>query len=77
MPWLAHGERCQQAGLLPGDALDIAFTVDNNDHPAYGGLELSLRDFMRRKKLLTRPRPSSGRLQPVCKVVRDAENWVY
>jgi hypothetical protein len=38
-------ERCQQTGLLPGDALDIAFTVDNNDHPEYGGLELSLRDF--------------------------------
>lgn len=40
-------ERCQQAGLMPGDALDIAFTIDNNDHPEYGGLELSLRDFTR------------------------------
>jgi single-stranded-DNA-specific exonuclease len=39
-------ERCQQAGLLPGDALDIAFSIDNNDHPEYGGLELSLRDFV-------------------------------
>ena len=39
-------ERCQQAGLLPGDTLDIAFTIDNNDHPEYGGLELSLRDFV-------------------------------
>ena len=38
-------ERCQQAGLLPGDTLDIAFTIENNDHPEYGGLELSLRDF--------------------------------
>ena len=38
-------ERCQQAGLLTGDQLDIAFTIDNNDHPEYGGLELSLRDF--------------------------------
>ena len=38
-------ERCQQAGLLTGDNLDIAFTIDNNDHPEYGGLELSLRDF--------------------------------
>jgi len=38
-------ERCQQAGLLPGDVVDIAFTIDNNDHPEYGGLELSLRDF--------------------------------
>jgi single-stranded-DNA-specific exonuclease len=39
-------ERCQQAGLLPGDALDIAFSIENNDHPEYGGLELSLRDFI-------------------------------
>jgi single-stranded-DNA-specific exonuclease len=38
-------ERCQQTGLLPGDQLDIAFTIDNNEHPEYGGLELSLRDF--------------------------------
>jgi len=38
-------ERIQQAELLPGDALDIAFTLDRNDHPDFGGLELSLRDF--------------------------------
>lgn len=38
-------ERCQQAALRPGDHLDIAFTIDNNDHPEYGGLELSIRDF--------------------------------
>jgi single-stranded-DNA-specific exonuclease len=44
-------ERCQQAGLLPGDALDITFTIDNNDHPEYGGLELSLRDFARPEKV--------------------------
>jgi single-stranded-DNA-specific exonuclease len=43
-------EHCQQAGLLPGDALDIAFTIANNDHPEYGGLELSLRDFARPEK---------------------------
>ena len=43
-------ERCRQAGLLPGDALDIAFTIDNNHHPEYGGLELSLRDFTRLEK---------------------------
>jgi len=29
---------------LAGDSIDIAFTV-GNDHPEYGGLELSLRDF--------------------------------
>jgi single-stranded-DNA-specific exonuclease len=38
-------ERIQQAELLPGDTLDIAFTLDHNDHPEFGGLELSLRDF--------------------------------
>jgi len=37
-------ERIQEAELLPGDALDIAFTLDHNDHPDFGGLELSLRD---------------------------------
>ena len=38
-------ERIQKAELLPGDSLDIAFTLDHNDHPEFGGLELSLRDF--------------------------------
>jgi single-stranded-DNA-specific exonuclease len=38
-------ERMQQTPLLAGDAIDIAFTIGNNDHPEYGGLELSLRDF--------------------------------
>ena len=41
-------ERCPEAGLLPGDHLDIAFTIEHNDHPEYGGLELSLRDFKSR-----------------------------
>ena len=40
-------ERCQQAGLLPGDEFEIAFSIDNNDHPECGGLELLLRDFVR------------------------------
>jgi single-stranded-DNA-specific exonuclease len=38
-------ERFEQAKLLPGDNLDIAFTLDHNDHPDFGGLELSLKDF--------------------------------
>lgn len=42
-------ERIQQAQLLPGDAIDIAFTLDHNDHPEFGGLELSLRDFNSRR----------------------------
>ena len=38
-------QRFQQTQLLPGDTLDIAFSLDYNDHPEFGGLELSLRDF--------------------------------
>jgi len=38
-------EHLRPTPLLAGDALDIAFTIGNNDHPEYGGLELSLRDF--------------------------------
>ena len=38
-------ERLQQTPLLAGDTVDIAFTVGYNDHPEYGGLELSLRDL--------------------------------
>jgi single-stranded-DNA-specific exonuclease len=43
-------ERMQQTQLSPGDQLDIAFTLDYNDHPDFGGLELSLRDFKTRAK---------------------------
>jgi single-stranded-DNA-specific exonuclease len=38
-------ERLAKTPLLAGDTLDIAFTVGHNDHPEYGGLELTLRDF--------------------------------
>ncbi|HYA26054.1 MAG TPA: single-stranded-DNA-specific exonuclease RecJ, partial [Terriglobales bacterium] len=38
-------ERVQQAQLLPGDSLDIAFSLEQNDDSNFGGLELSLRDF--------------------------------
>lgn len=38
-------ERLQKLPLLAGDSIDIAFTIGHNDHPEYGGLELSLRDF--------------------------------
>ena len=65
-------ERCQQAGLLPGDALDIAFTIDNNDHPEYGGLELSLRDFTSPEKAADKIRQQSKRkLRLGCESVRN------
>jgi len=38
-------ERLQHSPLLAGDTVDIAFTIGHNDHPEYGGLQLSLRDF--------------------------------
>ena len=38
-------ERLQKTPLLAGDAIDIAFSIGRNDHPEYGGLELSLRDL--------------------------------
>ncbi len=38
-------ERWEKESLLPGDMLDIAFTLGENDHPDFGGLELTLRDF--------------------------------
>jgi single-stranded-DNA-specific exonuclease len=38
-------ERIAAKPLLAGDTIDVAFTVGHNDHPEYGGLELTLRDF--------------------------------
>jgi len=38
-------KRLAQTPLLAGDSVDIAFSIGHNDHPEYGGLELSLRDF--------------------------------
>jgi len=31
-------------------SLATIFTIDNNDHPEYGGLELALKDFARLEK---------------------------
>ena len=39
-------ERATEAKLLPGDTLDIAFSVGENDHAEFGGLELTLCDFV-------------------------------
>ena len=38
-------ERLEQERLLAGDSLDVAFTVGHNDHPEFGGLELTICDF--------------------------------
>jgi len=42
-------ERFAQSQMIPGDCLDIAFTLDHNHHPEFGGLELSLKDFQAKK----------------------------
>lgn len=38
-------ERVTEEKVLAGDSLEVAFTLDHNDHPEFGGIELSLRDF--------------------------------
>ncbi len=38
-------ERMAKENLLPGDQMEIAFTLDRNEHPDFGGIELSLKDF--------------------------------
>jgi single-stranded-DNA-specific exonuclease len=40
-------ERIQKAGVIAGDLLDLAFTVEENSHPDFGGLQLSVCDFTR------------------------------
>jgi single-stranded-DNA-specific exonuclease len=38
-------ERIEQEKLLAGDTVDIAFTIGQNEHPEFGGLELTLCDL--------------------------------
>ena len=40
-------ERLAQQQLLAGDTVDVAFTLDHNDHPEFGGLQLCLNDFVK------------------------------
>jgi len=40
-------ERATQEVLTLGDTLDLAFTVDYNTHPDFGGIQLTLADFAR------------------------------
>lgn len=49
--WQAMGWRMAEwvaaNPLVVGDALDVAFTMEFNEHPDFGGLELRLEDFRR------------------------------
>ena len=40
-------ERLGQANLVVGESLDLAFTLDYNAHPEFGGVQLSMVDFQR------------------------------
>jgi single-stranded-DNA-specific exonuclease len=40
-------EQVQTAQILANDVVDIAFTLEMNDHPEFGGLELRLEDIVR------------------------------
>jgi single-stranded-DNA-specific exonuclease len=46
MAW-RMAERVMADPLVVGDALDVAFTLEHNDHPEFGGLELRVCDFRR------------------------------
>jgi hypothetical protein len=52
-------ERAAREQLLPGDTLDIAFTLGSNHHSQFESLELSLRDF----RVSGRARPTGD---PTC-----------
>jgi single-stranded-DNA-specific exonuclease len=58
IPALGWGmaERFRQEQVLAGDVLDVAFTIEHNDHPDFGGLELRLCDVVR-----VTPSPASVR----------------
>jgi single-stranded-DNA-specific exonuclease len=40
-------DRAAQDPLLAGDVLDLAFSVDYNEHPDFGGVQLNLLDYAR------------------------------
>jgi single-stranded-DNA-specific exonuclease len=54
MAWRLR-ESCDLLELLAGDRLDIAYTLGFNDHPEFGGLELTLRDVIRTMPVKTMP----------------------
>jgi len=46
MAW-RMAERIANEGILANDCVDIAFTLDENTHPEFGGIELRVCDFRR------------------------------
>jgi len=64
-------ERAANPQLLAGDALDVAFTITHNDHPEFGGLELSLKDFWVAEGELYAPPEKSGATELPAPVALD------
>jgi single-stranded-DNA-specific exonuclease len=48
-------ERTQNEPLVAGDILDIAFNIEKNSNPEFGGIRLSLRDFAMAAKAAVSP----------------------
>lgn len=46
MAW-RMAERIAEEGVLANDCVDLAFTLDENTHPEFGGIELRICDFRR------------------------------
>jgi single-stranded-DNA-specific exonuclease len=40
-------DRANREALVLGDILNVAFTVDYNTHPDFGGIQLTMADFAR------------------------------
>ena len=40
-------ERVQKEKILAGDVVDVAFKVEENEHPDFGGLQINICDFVR------------------------------
>jgi single-stranded-DNA-specific exonuclease len=46
MAW-RMADRIASEGILANDNIDVAFTLDENTHPEFGGIELKVCDFLR------------------------------
>jgi hypothetical protein len=55
-------ESCDGLQLLAGDRLDIAYSLGMNEHPEFGGLELTLRDVVRAGERTPEWLPTCARL---------------
>ena len=53
-------ERLTESSLLAGDVLDLAFTVDYNEHPDFGGVQLNLQDFVSASTMVSAASAAEG-----------------